>query len=149
MLALSQRFGVMTRVTELESMAASAKDGIPQMISIKAVDPELFPFYGDLKVSPPQPLASITEGRFVGCGDTRVPDASAGGSGRHDSLRRARSTESPVRLITEPDRSGVGLSARYAGSDEPRGFGAQRSDSIRQPRGRTFLVQAEARRELG
>jgi predicted lysophospholipase L1 biosynthesis ABC-type transport system permease subunit len=52
MLALSSRFGVMTRVTELESMAASVKDGIPQMISIKAVDPKLFPFYGDLKMSP-------------------------------------------------------------------------------------------------
>jgi putative ABC transport system permease protein len=57
--ALSQRYGVMTRVTETESMAASAKDGIPQMISIKAVDPKYFPFYGDLRVSPPQPLASL------------------------------------------------------------------------------------------
>jgi putative ABC transport system permease protein len=59
MVALSQRFGLMTRVTELESMAASAKDGIPQMISIKAVDPNYFPFYGDLKVRPPQPLGTL------------------------------------------------------------------------------------------
>jgi putative ABC transport system permease protein len=59
MLALSSRFGVMTRVTELESMAASVKDGIPQMISIKAVDPNLFPFYGDLKMSPAEPLAAL------------------------------------------------------------------------------------------
>jgi putative ABC transport system permease protein len=59
MAALSQRFGLMTRVTELESMAASAKDGIPQMISIKAVDPNCFPFYGDLKLRPAQPLATL------------------------------------------------------------------------------------------
>ena len=59
MLALSSRFGVMTQVTELESMAASVKDGIPQMISIKAVDPNLFPFYGDLKMSPAEPLATL------------------------------------------------------------------------------------------
>ena len=61
MAALSERFGVMTRVTETESMAASAKDGIPQMISIKAVDPKCYPFYGALGVSPPQPLASLLQ----------------------------------------------------------------------------------------
>lgn len=59
MLAVSQRIGVMTQVTELESMAASVKDGIPQMISIKAVDPNHFPFYGNLSVQPEQPLALL------------------------------------------------------------------------------------------
>jgi putative ABC transport system permease protein len=59
MVALSQRYGVMTQVTELESMAASAKDGIPQMISIKAVDPDCFPFYGTLKLQPAEPLADL------------------------------------------------------------------------------------------
>jgi putative ABC transport system permease protein len=59
MTALSRRYGAMTRVTELESMAASAKDGIPQMISIKAVDPARFPFYGNLKLNPAQPLTTL------------------------------------------------------------------------------------------
>ena len=59
MTALSRRYGAMTRVTELESMAASVKDGIPQMISIKAVDPSYFPFYGDLKLSPAASLATV------------------------------------------------------------------------------------------
>ncbi len=59
MTALSGRYGLMTRVTELESMAASAKDGIPQMISIKAVDPGYFPFYGVLKLSPAESLAEL------------------------------------------------------------------------------------------
>ena len=59
MLALSSRFGSMTRVTELESMAASAKDGIPQMISIKAVDPNYYPFYGNLKLTPAEPLGDL------------------------------------------------------------------------------------------
>ena len=59
MVALSKRYGVMTQVTELESMAASAKDGIPQMISIKAVDPDCFPFYGALKLAPAEPLADL------------------------------------------------------------------------------------------
>jgi len=59
MAVLSKRYGVMTRVTELESMAASAKDGIPQMISIKAVDPDCFPFYGTLKLLPAEPLTAL------------------------------------------------------------------------------------------
>ncbi len=59
MMALSSRYGVMTRVTETESMAASAKDGIPQMISIKAVDPKVFPFYGSLSLRPAEPLATL------------------------------------------------------------------------------------------
>jgi putative ABC transport system permease protein len=59
MVSLSKRYGVMTRATELESMAASTKDGIPQMISIKAVDPARFPFYGDLRLLPAQPLAAL------------------------------------------------------------------------------------------
>ena len=59
MMALGSRYGVMTRVTETESMAASAKDGIPQMISIKAVDPKLFPFYGALGLRPAEPLANL------------------------------------------------------------------------------------------
>ncbi len=59
MVALSKRYGVMTQVTELESMAASAKDGIPQMISIKAVDPDCFPFYGTLNLQPAEPLADL------------------------------------------------------------------------------------------
>jgi putative ABC transport system permease protein len=59
MLGLASRFGIMTRVTETESMAASARDGIPQMISIKAVDPAHFPFYGHLTLQPAQPLAQL------------------------------------------------------------------------------------------
>ena len=59
MAALSQQFGTMTRVTETESMAASVKDGIPQMISIKAVDPNYYPFYGNLVVSPARPLSQL------------------------------------------------------------------------------------------
>ncbi len=59
MLALAPRFGTMTRVTELESMAASAKEGVPQMISVKAVDPNFYPFYGDLRLSPNRPLKAL------------------------------------------------------------------------------------------
>jgi putative ABC transport system permease protein len=49
----------MTQVTETVSMAASAKDGIPQMISVKAVDPRLYPFYGSLALRPALPLAEL------------------------------------------------------------------------------------------
>ena len=72
MMALSQRFGVMTRVTELESMAASSKDGIPQMISIKAVDPQCYPFYGNLTVTARRTAREIAEQRFFRRGDARV-----------------------------------------------------------------------------
>lgn len=56
---IGAKYGAMTRVTETVSMAASARQPVPQMVSVKAVDPALYPFYGDFKVDPPRPLLSL------------------------------------------------------------------------------------------
>src|SRR6202789_319869 len=45
-----------TPVTELLSMASSAKTLDPLLVSLKAVDPAMYPFYGDVEVAPATPL---------------------------------------------------------------------------------------------
>ena len=42
----------MTRVTETISMAGSDHSNVPQMVSVKAVDPSVYPLYGELVVEP-------------------------------------------------------------------------------------------------
>ncbi|HZT33612.1 MAG TPA: FtsX-like permease family protein [Bryobacteraceae bacterium] len=46
-----------TQITETLTMAASAAVADPLLISVKAVDPALYPFYGTVKLDPPGPLA--------------------------------------------------------------------------------------------
>ena len=108
MVTLSSRFGAMTRVTETESMAASAKDGVPQMISIKAVDPNLFPFYGDLKLVPFQPLKTLLkdESSVVVTPELLMRLRVAPG----DAIRLGgREYKITGTLITEPDRLASGF----------------------------------------
>ena len=58
--AIGSHAGRMTRVTETVSMAGSNRQrAFPQMISVKAVDPTLYPFYGKIGLQPPQPLATL------------------------------------------------------------------------------------------
>ena len=56
---IGARNGSLTRVTETVSMAASGRQHVPQMISIKGVDPASYPYYGNLSVQPHHPLASL------------------------------------------------------------------------------------------
>ncbi len=53
--------GRFTRVIETVSMAASNRQHIPQMISVKSVDPQVYPFYGKIGLQPEQPLSSLLE----------------------------------------------------------------------------------------
>lgn len=57
--AIAREFGVLTRVTETVSMAASDRAHVPQMVSVKAVDPAVYPFYGTLTLDPPRPLPEL------------------------------------------------------------------------------------------
>jgi len=57
--AIAQHYGTLTRVTETISMAASSSEPVPQMVSIKAVDPAVYPFYGILNVQPRRPLPQL------------------------------------------------------------------------------------------
>jgi putative ABC transport system permease protein len=46
-----------TTIVETVTMASSAAAPDPLLISVKAVDPQVYPFYGAVKLDPPQPLA--------------------------------------------------------------------------------------------
>lgn len=56
---IAQQFGTMTRVTETMSMAGSANLRVPQMVSVKGVDPAVYPYYGNLTLEPPRPLSQL------------------------------------------------------------------------------------------
>jgi putative ABC transport system permease protein len=54
--ALEARGVQSTQVTETVTMVSSAAVPEPILISVKAVDPKLYPFYGTVKLNPPAPL---------------------------------------------------------------------------------------------
>jgi putative ABC transport system permease protein len=59
----------MTNVTEMLSMASSPKSPDPLLISLKAVDPALYPFYGQVELSPAMGLKAALTPTSVAVGD--------------------------------------------------------------------------------
>lgn len=55
----------MTPVTELLSMASSAKTLNPLLVSLKAVDPAMYPFYGTVELAPAATLKSVLTANSV------------------------------------------------------------------------------------
>jgi putative ABC transport system permease protein len=55
---LIQRGAKMTQVTETVTMAANPNEPAPVLVSLKAVDPSAYPFYGELTFQPAMPVAS-------------------------------------------------------------------------------------------
>ncbi len=56
----------MTQVTEMASMAGTAGDPVPLLVSLKVVDPKVYPFYGALKLQPTIPFAqALTDNTVV------------------------------------------------------------------------------------
>jgi putative ABC transport system permease protein len=59
-----------TLITETVSMAAPVgQDATPLLVSIKAVDPAKYPYYGEVKLNPPMPLTSALTSDSVVVGD--------------------------------------------------------------------------------
>ncbi len=56
-------------VTETLSMASSATSLDPLLVSLKAVDPAKYPFYGDVVLEPAMPLTQALTGSSVAVGD--------------------------------------------------------------------------------
>lgn len=55
-----ERRGVrLTSVTETLTMANTADMAVPVLVSVKAVDPALYPFYGEVKLDPPAALRAV------------------------------------------------------------------------------------------
>jgi len=59
----------LTPVTELLSMASAAKSMDPLLVSVKAVDPEQYPFYGDVDLQPAVGLKKALSDDSVAVGD--------------------------------------------------------------------------------
>ena len=59
----------MTRITQVLTMGTSAKQFAPVMMSLKCVDPAVYPFYGTVKLSPDLPLAQALNDYTVIAGD--------------------------------------------------------------------------------
>jgi putative ABC transport system permease protein len=58
-----------TPVTELLSMASSAKTLDPLLVSMKAVDPARYPFYGEVELAPAAPLKTVLTPETVAVAD--------------------------------------------------------------------------------
>jgi putative ABC transport system permease protein len=56
-------------VTELLSMASSAKTLDPLLVSMKAVDPSRYPFYGEVELAPAAPLKTVLTPETVAVAD--------------------------------------------------------------------------------
>jgi putative ABC transport system permease protein len=62
---IGERNGQVTRVTETISMAAAGHNRVPQMVSVKAVNPNVYPFYGNLTIEPNKPLKDLLTSNTV------------------------------------------------------------------------------------
>lgn len=58
-----------TPVTEMVSMATAANALDPLLVSLKAIDPAQYPYYGSVTLQPAQPLANAVGGQNVAVGD--------------------------------------------------------------------------------
>src|SRR5712691_2650232 len=59
-----------TQITETVSMASSkAPDAVPVLVSIKAVDPTKYPYYGEVKLQPSMPLSQALTATTVAAGE--------------------------------------------------------------------------------
>jgi putative ABC transport system permease protein len=100
--------GRMTRVTETVSMAGSVRQKIPQMVSVKAINPDAYPFYGRLTTNPPQRLSALL------CDDSSVivtPELSMRLRVRTGDTLRLGGKDFRIAgtLVTEPDRLASGF----------------------------------------
>src|SRR5208283_1632324 len=91
-----------TTVTEMMSMAASPSSMNPLLVSLKAVDPALYPFYGEITLAPAMGLKTA-----LGPGSVAVGDDLLLRLGLHvgDALKLGGQTfRIAATVVDEPDR---------------------------------------------
>jgi putative ABC transport system permease protein len=101
-----------TKVTELVSMAALTTDPVPLLVSLKVVDPRVYPFYGTVKLDPAESLAQLLTNSTVVVDDSLLVRLRAHVG---DTLRIGGHPFRIAGLIRkEPDRltAGVGIGPR-------------------------------------
>lgn len=98
-----------TTVTEMLAMASTPTSPDPVLVSLKAVDPAYYPFYGTVDLSPAMPLGNALSSNSVAVGDDlllrlnlHVGDQLKLG---HGSFRISST------IVSEPDRLSGGFSA--------------------------------------
>jgi putative ABC transport system permease protein len=68
--ALAHRGVDRTQITETVSMASTASsESVPVLVSLKAVDPSKYPYYGEVKLDPPMPLAQALTADTIAAGE--------------------------------------------------------------------------------
>ena len=67
--ALAKRGVERTWITETLTMASGGPGHAPMLVSIKAVDPKVYPFYGEIRIAPPAPLHSALTSNTVAVSD--------------------------------------------------------------------------------
>lgn len=105
---LGREYGQMTRVTETISMAGSPNQRTPQLVSIKAVDPSVYPFYGNLVLSPHKTLAALlpNDASVVVTPETLVRLKVQPGDSLRIGGKKYRITGT---IVSEPDRLASGF----------------------------------------
>ena len=101
-----------TWVTETVSMASVPPDPVPILVSLKAVDPAQYPYYGKVQLEPDMPLGTaLTDSSVVVADEFLIRLKSKVG----DTLRLGgRNFRIAARLVQEPDRitAGAGIGPR-------------------------------------
>ena len=91
-----------TQVTETLTMANSVAHPAPLMVSIKAVDPKAYPFYGRVKTNPEGPLAPMLDATHVGAADDVLVRLNVK---RGDTIRiGGQDFQISTVILSEPDR---------------------------------------------
>src|ERR1700680_1137892 len=67
--SLANRHVEGTGITETLPMASGGQGRAPMLVSIKAVDPKVYPFYGEIRIAPPAPLAQALTSETVAVSD--------------------------------------------------------------------------------
>jgi len=103
-----QRRGVrQTAITETLTMANTAAVPEPVLVSVKAVDTSLYPFYGEVKLDPPGSLGAMLDSRSAAVSEDLLIRLKA----RVGDQVRLGGQEFRIRalLVSEPDRITGGL----------------------------------------
>src|SRR5579864_7906805 len=66
---LAKRGVERTWITETLTMASSSESKPPMLVSVKAVDPSVYPFYGEIRLSPPAALSKVLTADTVAVSD--------------------------------------------------------------------------------
>jgi putative ABC transport system permease protein len=91
-----------TLITETVTMASTGPSAEPVLVSLKAVDPDVYPFYGAVELDPPQPRARALTQDTVAVSDDLLLRL---GAHRGDLLRvGGQDFRIAATLVSEPDR---------------------------------------------